>query len=174
MFKYGFPRDIKAMQPSFLVSRGHHYLGPDVVNEQGGQRSTTRPGAGGTPSRDKYTLPLYPRSRQCCKFCSLHREIQNYCKVVQCCGWKWAGLMRVWVSAAYWDKWYTGASVQMVVSRTDINLILNRLHTCSLIVRYKWPVRKKHPSLNFIQCICRTTIKADKHDQSRYQGAFAH
>ena len=22
--------------------------------------------------------------------------------------------MRVWVSAAYWDKWYTGASVQMV------------------------------------------------------------
>ena len=102
------------MQPSFLVSRGHHYLGPDVVNEQGGQRSTTRPGAGGTPSRDKYTLPLYPRSRQCCKFCSLHREIPNYCKVVQCCGWKLAGLMRVWVSAAYWDKWYTGASVQMV------------------------------------------------------------
>ena len=68
-------------------------------------------GEGGTPSRDKYTLPLYPRSRQCCKFCSLHREIQNYCKVVQC--WELARLMRVWVSAAYWDKWYTGASVQM-------------------------------------------------------------
>ena len=48
------------MQPSFLVSRGHHYLGPDVVNEQGGQRSTTRPGAGEKGGPPAGISTLYP------------------------------------------------------------------------------------------------------------------
>ena len=38
------------MQPSFPVSRGHHYLGPDVVNEQGGRGVQRDLELGGPPA----------------------------------------------------------------------------------------------------------------------------
>ena len=83
--------------------------------------------------------------------------------------------MRVWVSAAYWDKWYTGASVQMVGQPDRYKSYPEPFAHLLTDRQVQMAGSKEAHFFEFYPVHLQlTTIKADKHDQSRYQGAFAH